>query len=169
MKKLNKKGFTLIELLAVIVILALLVAVAIPAVTKYLNTSRKGVFADNAAAAISAVRNDVISTGITSTKNGGTVGTETETVGDETKIYKTKIYTLTQVNEFLEKTITNSPFGGKFDLENSKVKVVEKGDKYEYSIYLKDDNYCIGTSKTYEIEANVNDDAVKACSTTTAE
>ena len=36
MKKLinNKKGFTLIELLAVIVILAILVMVAIPAVTK---------------------------------------------------------------------------------------------------------------------------------------
>ena len=30
MKKLNKKGFTLIELLAVIVILAVLMAIAIP-------------------------------------------------------------------------------------------------------------------------------------------
>ena len=34
MKKLNKKGFTLIELLAVVVILAILVTVSVPAVVK---------------------------------------------------------------------------------------------------------------------------------------
>ena len=37
----NKKGFTLIELLAVIVILGLLMAIAIPSVTKYITESRK--------------------------------------------------------------------------------------------------------------------------------
>jgi len=37
----NKKGFTLIELLAVIVILGLLMAIAIPSITKYINQSRK--------------------------------------------------------------------------------------------------------------------------------
>ena len=41
MKKMNKKGFTLIELLAVIVILGLLMAIAIPSVTKYITQSRK--------------------------------------------------------------------------------------------------------------------------------
>ena len=60
MKKLNKKGFTLIELLAVIVIMAILVAVAIPAVTRYLDTARKGTYVDNAQAAVGAVRNEVI-------------------------------------------------------------------------------------------------------------
>jgi len=39
MKK--QKGFTLIELLAVIVVLGLLLAIAIPSVTKYVNQSRK--------------------------------------------------------------------------------------------------------------------------------
>ena len=38
--KMNKKGFTLIELLAVIVILGLLMAIAIPSVTKYITQSR---------------------------------------------------------------------------------------------------------------------------------
>ena len=41
MKKMNKKGFTLIELLAVIVILGLLMAIAIPSVTRYITQSRK--------------------------------------------------------------------------------------------------------------------------------
>ena len=37
----NKKGFTLIELLAVIIILGVLLLVAIPSVTTYINNSRK--------------------------------------------------------------------------------------------------------------------------------
>ena len=36
----NNKGFTLVELLAVIVILGLLMAIAIPSVTKYITQSR---------------------------------------------------------------------------------------------------------------------------------
>ena len=40
MKKTNNKGFTLIELLAVIVILALLMMIAIPSVTRYITQSR---------------------------------------------------------------------------------------------------------------------------------
>ena len=56
----NKKGFTLIELLAVIVILAILVMIAIPAVTKYLDSARKGAFADTASKIVSAVRGEYI-------------------------------------------------------------------------------------------------------------
>ena len=41
MKRLNNKGFTLIELLAVIVILAIVVAITIPAVLSSINSARR--------------------------------------------------------------------------------------------------------------------------------
>lgn len=108
MKKLlnNKKGFTLIELLAVIVILAILVMVAIPAVTKYLNSARQGTFVDNAQSAISAVRNDVIENG----------------VGN-------KVYTMTEINALLEKKLVNSPFGSAYDEQNSYIQVTQTEKK----------------------------------------
>jgi len=40
MKKLNNKGFTLVELLAVIIILAIVVGISIPAITNVINDSK---------------------------------------------------------------------------------------------------------------------------------
>ena len=55
----NKKGFTLIELLAVIVILGLLMAIAIPSVTKYITQSRKKTLSNTISNYASALTNQV--------------------------------------------------------------------------------------------------------------
>ena len=47
-KKKIKKGFTLIELLAVIIILGVIMLIAIPSVTRYINDSRKNSYVDTA-------------------------------------------------------------------------------------------------------------------------
>ena len=55
----KKKGFTLIELLAVIVILGLLMAIAIPSVTKYITESRKKTVVSTIGNYITAMVNEV--------------------------------------------------------------------------------------------------------------
>ena len=55
----NKRGFTLIELLAVIVILGLLMAIAIPSVTKYITQSRKKTITTTIGNYIGALTNQV--------------------------------------------------------------------------------------------------------------
>ena len=57
MKK--KNGFTLIELLAVIIILGILMIIAIPSVTSYINNSRKSAYVDSAREIIAGARNFV--------------------------------------------------------------------------------------------------------------
>ena len=51
MKKLNRKGFTLVELLAVIIILAIVVGITIPAVLTTTNNAKKKAFQSAADAA----------------------------------------------------------------------------------------------------------------------
>ena len=59
----NSKGFTLIELLAVIVILGVLMIVAIPAMTRYIENSKRDVFVDMAKKYIASARYTLISEG----------------------------------------------------------------------------------------------------------
>ena len=56
-EKKKKKGFTLIELLAVIIILGILMIIAIPSVTRYINDSRKSAYVDTAKEIVAGTRN----------------------------------------------------------------------------------------------------------------
>jgi len=56
MKK-RKNAFTLIELLAVIIILGILMIIAIPSVTSYINNSRKSAYVDTAKEIVAGARN----------------------------------------------------------------------------------------------------------------
>ena len=58
-KKSKKKGFTLIELLAVIIILGVLMVIAIPAVTSYIQNSRKSSYVTTAQNIVAGARTKV--------------------------------------------------------------------------------------------------------------
>lgn len=64
-KKTNKKGFTLVELLAVIVIMGILMLVAIPAITRTIENSRKDTFVDIAKSYANAVKTLWVADGLT--------------------------------------------------------------------------------------------------------
>lgn len=59
MKKMNKKGFTLIELLAVIIILGVLLLIAVPSVSKYIQNSRMNTYETNLSKLVDAVSTEV--------------------------------------------------------------------------------------------------------------
>ena len=132
----NKKGFTLIELLAVIVILAILLAVAIPQVTKYITNSKKDSFVTTAKDFVDAVRNDATS-----------------------EIYEFPIapndVTIVSTNMLgLEKGGTKSPFNGKWVNDSSYVAIINVGTdidpNYQYFVALVD-------SKRYTIPLTLGD------------
>ena len=120
----NKRGFTLIELLAVIVILGVLLAIAIPKVSQYISGSRKKSFIDAGQLFINSVRED-----ITAEEFPAPIATNDVT-----------IVTLDIAN--LNKARQKSSWGGKYVLNKSYVAVVNVGTsanpKYEYYFAAQD-------------------------------
>ena len=108
MKKMNKTGFTLIELLAVIIILAILIAVAVPAVNRYLDNARKETYVENIKLALKAVKMDA-SSGFA---NASAVDKE----WNNDTIY---IYDIDALNRLLDKKLVKSPFGKKYQKKSA--------------------------------------------------
>jgi len=130
----NKKGFTLIELLAVIVILGVLLAIAVPSVSKYISISKKSTYIDNAQVYASTAREQAM------------LGTYKFPVnnGDATIIY------FNDLANHLDKGGVTSPYGAAYNPANSFVVIANIGEaedpKYEYYIAAIDaDGYGIGS------------------------
>ena len=137
MKKLNKKGFTLIELLAVIVILAVVLGIAIPAVSQYITKSRKNGYVDNLLQFIDAAR------------KGATLGDDYTLPVDNNHATVVKFSTLAIA---LEKGGKNSSYGNPWELEGSFVVIVNSGTadspKYDYYVVASDSKYVTGVSSS---------------------
>lgn len=121
----NRKGFTLIELLAVIVILGILMLITIPAVTKYIDSSKKEVYVKTINSMV-----DVVRYGIINEDSRYSMSKKT-----------TKKFKLSEVE--LEKGRNKSPYGS-LDENYSFVVVTKIDDKYKYEVQVKDaGGYCI--------------------------
>ena len=133
MKKLNKKGFTLIELLAVIVILAVLLAIAVPAVSNYINTSKKSGYIDTVKMYVDAARNASIS----------------ETFDFPSDMNHATVIGFDELKDLLEKGGATSSYGNEWKTANSYVVIVNEGSsnenpKYVYYVAAFDGKYAIG-------------------------
>ncbi len=137
MKKMNKKGFTLIELLAVIVILAILLGVAIPAVAGYINSSRKSGFIDNVTMFVNAARN-------------ASVSGEFDFPSDQNHV---TVIPFDKLKDHLDRGGTTSSYGGTWTA-GSFVVIVNAGTSekpiYQYYVAANDGKYSLGDAKSSE-------------------
>lgn len=132
--KFNKKGFTLIELLAVIVILGVLLAIAVPSVTRYINTSKKNTYISNA--------QSYASTALQQT----TLGTYKAPVNPNEAI----VIKFSTLADDLEKGGKTSPYGGTYNDDNSFVVIANirtaENPKYQsYIAAIDSEGYGIGS------------------------
>lgn len=154
MNKLNKKGFTLIELLAVIVILAVVLGIAIPAVSQYITKSRKNGYVDNLVQFIDAAR------------KGATLGDEYSLPVDNN--HATVIY-FSKLAGALEKGGQTSSYGEEWELDGSFVAIVNDGTadspKYTYYVTASDGKYVSGgkdSSSNKNVQQIIEESTLKA-------
>ena len=174
MKK-NNKGFTLIELLAVIVILAILVAVAIPSVTKYLNDARKGSMQNEASELVTAARTYIVANNIT--KSGNFVFSIGTKEADWVPTGATKKAEVKHIDNVVQKNLVNSPYGNKYVAAYVEVDRDASTGTSTFKLKLSDGIYCFNSVDESDLSKDdypINDvagdgatAAVTTCSTMT--
>ncbi len=131
----NNKGFTLIELLAVIVILGVLLAIAVPSVSKYINTAKKSTYVINVKEYADAAKKEL-----------NLIDSEFEypvNYGEAT------IISFRKLKLAMENIPKKSPYGGEWLEDDSGIYIVNDGSAekphYTYYIQAEDSNgYGIG-------------------------
>lgn len=143
MKKLNNKGFTLIELLAVITIMGILMLVAIPAVQRTIENSRKNTFANTAKLYIDAVRTAVVADELSCTNGSNTFTIAGAEAGADAANAKKYYVAIDGAGDWMQSGGT-SPWGSGTAAKITGYVLIEKyqgnGDtiKYNYSAALVD-------------------------------
>ena len=158
----ENKGFTLVELLAVIVVLAIVMSLAVVAITSVLDNARRATFVSEAKSFLEGARNVVNSDDLISVLDK-TKATHFVSCTDASK--STTNILISDIP--LQQGGKKSPYGNAYDAASYvKVDAAMDGNvcKYTYSIYLSDGVYAIGTASTPDEWSTIETSSIHAAS-----
>ena len=135
MLKNNKKGFTLIEIIVVVVILAVLMAVAVPSLLKYLDTAQEAPALTETHAIVTAAQKRVIEK-YSQTKDENTILTANDNKWIEDFVNEggTIYGSVTVTNKEVTRLIYHASNGLYVKYENQEYKVLDKKDIDDNSV-----------------------------------
>ncbi|MHC0037474.1 type II secretion system protein [Pseudoneobacillus sp. C159] len=119
----NQRGLTLVELLAVVVILGIIAAIAVPNIGGLINNTKKDAREANAIQLVDAAKL-YVNTGVEKVPTGAT--------GLDVTLEKLKN------NGLIEGELVDPLTDAKYDLKLTKVNIVKSGNELEYKVTLVD-------------------------------
>ncbi|MGE8078445.1 competence type IV pilus major pilin ComGC [Peribacillus loiseleuriae] len=147
----NQKGLTLVELLAVIVILGIIAAIAVPSIGKIIDNSKKDAHLANAQQMVSSARLAVAA----NDKKLWTINTNGGVATTENQITLEKLIS----EGYIESTLKD-PDGGDYIKADSFVKITEKNGEKTYSVYLVGTKRMVGKANEPVDPTNIDRDDV---------